>query len=87
MRHETKQAIHRVDTDQIGAFADSLAASLQRQMKNMWKPEENKTLRLFSSKEVSDMLRVSPSNLRTRHKDGSFPEVHTDIRGHRFYSA
>lgn len=87
MEHTTKQATNRIDTNQIGVFADNLATSLQRQMKNMWKPEEKKTLRRFSSKEVSDMLRVSPSNLRTRHKDGSFPDVQTDIRGHRFYSA
>ncbi|MFV0411026.1 MAG: AAA family ATPase, partial [Paracoccus sp. (in: a-proteobacteria)] len=71
----------------IGAFADSLAESLDRQMKVAFEPEERKSLRRFSSAEVAELLRVSTSNLRNRHKDGSFPEVHTDNRGHRFYSA
>ncbi|WP_158970742.1 plasmid partitioning protein RepA [Chachezhania sediminis] len=76
-----------IDSDHIGAMADSLAESLDRQMKIAFQPEERKTLRRFSSGEVAEMLRVSPSNLRNRHKDGSFPEVFTDARGHRFYSA
>lgn len=76
-----------VGSDQIGAFADSLAESLDRQMKTSFEPEDRKTLRRFSSSEVAELLRVSSSNLRNRHKDGSFPEVFTDGRGHRFYSA
>ena len=56
-------------------------------MKIAFEPEERKSLRRFSSTEVAGLLRVSPSNLRNRHKDGSFPEVHTDNRGHRFYTA
>ena len=71
----------------IGAFADNLAESFDRQMKLAFEPEERKSLRRFTSTEVAGLLRVSPSNLRNRHKDGSFPEVHTDARGHRFYSA
>ena len=76
-----------VGTADIGAFADSLAESLNRQMRAAFQPEERKSLRRFSSTEVAELLRVSPSNLRNRHKDGSFPEVFTDGRGHRFYSA
>lgn len=71
----------------IGAFADSLAQSLDRQMKLAFQPETGKSLRRFSSTEVAEILRVSPSNLRNRHKDGSFPAVHTDARGHRMYTA
>lgn len=71
----------------IGRFADNLAASLDRQMRVSFEPELRKTLRRFSSTEVAEILRVSTSNLRNRHKDGSFPEVFTDNRGHRFYSA
>jgi chromosome partitioning protein len=56
-----------------------MAASIQ--------PEERKSLRRFSSTEVAELLRVSTSNLRNRHEDGSFPEVFTDGRGHRYYSA
>ena len=76
-----------IGSSDIGAFADSLAESLDRQMKVAFEPEERKSLRRFSSTEVAELLRVSTSNLRNRHKDGSFPEVHTDGRGHRFYTA
>jgi len=72
---------------EIGQFADSLAESLDRQMRIAFEPEDRKNLRRFSSTEVAEILRVSTSNLRNRHKDGSFPDVHTDNRGHRFYSA
>ena len=76
-----------IGSSDIGAFADNLAESLDRQMKIAFEPEERKSLRRFSSTEVAGLLRVSTSNLRNRHKDGSFPEVHTDNRGHRFYTA
>ena len=76
-----------IGSSDIGAFADNLADSLDRQMKIVFEPEERKSLRRFSSTEVASLLRVSTSNLRNRHKDGSFPEVHTDNRGHRFYTA
>ena len=76
-----------VSSTDIGAYADSLAESLNRQMKAALQPEDRKSLRRFSSTEVAELLRVSPSNLRNRHKDGSFPEVYADNRGHRFYSA
>ncbi|KIC14337.1 plasmid partitioning protein RepA [Leisingera sp. ANG-Vp] len=76
-----------IGSNEIGAFADNLAESLDRQMKIAFEPEVRKTLRRFSSSEVAEMLRVSTSNLRNRHKDGSFPDVFTDNRGHRFYSA
>lgn len=76
-----------VGSSDIGAFADNLAESLDRQMKAAFKPQDRKALRRFSSTEVAEVLRVSPSNLRNRHKDGSFPEVYTDNRGHRFYTS
>lgn len=87
MYDRDKNLIQGVGSSDIGAFADSLAESLDRQMKVSFKPESRKSLRRFSSTEVAEMLRVSPSNLRNRHKDGSFPEVHSDGRGHRFYTA
>ena len=76
-----------IGSSDIGAFAENLAESLDRQMKIAFQPEERKFLRRFSSTEVAGLLRVSTSNLRNRHKDGSFPEVFTDGRGHRFYTA
>ena len=70
-----------VGSADIGVFADSLRRSLNRQMKAALQPEDRKALRRFSSTEVAELLRVSPSNLRNRHKDGSFPEVshHMDV--------
>ena len=49
-----------VGTADIGAFADSLAESLNRQMRAAFQPEERKSLRRFSSTEVAELLRVSP---------------------------
>ena len=87
MDDRTAEMMQGIGSTDIGAFADNLAESLDRQMKIAFEPEERKSLRRFSSTEVASVLRVSTSNLRNRHKDGSFPEVHTDNRGHRFYSA
>ncbi len=87
MGDQGKKLNQGVGSADIGAFADSLAESLNRQMKATLQPEDRKALRRFSSTEVAELLRVSPSNLRNRHKDGSFPEVYSDNRGHRFYTA
>jgi chromosome partitioning protein len=87
MGDQGKKLNQGVGSADIGAFADSLAESLNRQMKAALQPEDRKALRRFSSTEVAELLRVSPSNLRNRHKDGSFPEVYSDNRGHRFYTA
>lgn len=76
-----------IGSSDIGRFADNLAESLNRQMRIAFEPEERKHLRRFSSTEVAEILRVSTSSLRNRHKDGSFPEIQTDNRGHRLYSA
>ncbi len=76
----------------IGIYADSLADSLDRQMKLAYRPENGKKLRKFGAREVAELLRMSPSNLRTKHLDGTFPEV-LDEEGEdkksrqRFYSA
>jgi len=66
--------VQGIGSSDIGAFADNLAESLDRQMKIAFEPEERKSLRRFSSSEVAEFLRVSTSNLRNRHKDGSFPD-------------
>ncbi|MGY9048772.1 chromosome partitioning protein ParA [Puniceibacterium antarcticum] len=87
MDDHTPHHVRGIGSGDIGRFADSLAESLNRQMRIAFEPEERKYLRRFSSTEVAEILRVSTSNLRNRHKDGSFPEVHTDNRGHRFYTA
>lgn len=76
------------DSRLITTFAHNLATSLDRQMRNAYRPEGRKKLRLFSSKELMDLTGISASNLRLRHsEDAEFPKAETDSRGHRFYSA
>lgn len=76
-----------VDVDMISHFSDILAASLDHEMRRAYRPSERKTLRKFTAGEVTELTGITASNLRTRHKDGSFPDVATDTRGHRQYSA
>lgn len=76
-----------VDVGTISRFSDILAASLDQEMRRIYSPSEQKFLRRFTAGEVTELTGISASNLRTRHKDGSFPEVTTDARGHRLYSA
>ncbi|MBJ2153072.1 plasmid partitioning protein RepA [Tabrizicola sp. SY72] len=71
----------------ISHYSDVLAASLDQEMRRAYMPSERKSLRKFTAGEVSEFTGITASNLRTRHKDGSFPEVETDARGHRLYSA
>ena len=87
MENHSTAILRGIGSSDIGAFADSLADSLDRQMKIAYEPDNRKSLRRFSSTEVAGLLRVSTSNLRNRHKDGSFPDVFTDNRGHRFYTS
>ncbi|PTE21054.1 plasmid partitioning protein RepA [Cereibacter changlensis JA139] len=82
--HDMWQA---VSSSQLGACAETLASALDEQFREAHQPGGSKTLRKFAVGEVSDLLGVSPANLRMRHKDGSLPEVESDARGHRYYSA
>lgn len=76
------------DTRLIKGFASSLANSLDRQMRNAYRPEGRKKLRQFSSKELMELTGISASNLRLRHnEDPEFPKAEADARGHRSYSA
>ncbi|WP_245510817.1 plasmid partitioning protein RepA [Antarcticimicrobium sediminis] len=56
-------------------------------MRNSFQPDSRKMLRKFHPSEVSELTGISMSNLRSRHQDGSFPDVETDTRGRRLYSA
>ncbi|NIY95841.1 plasmid partitioning protein RepA [Salipiger sp. HF18] len=71
----------------IAANATRLSEALNHHMRNSFQPESRKTLRKFHPAEVSELTGISMSNLRTRHQDGDFPEVETDPRGRRLYSA
>ena len=71
----------------ISASAARLSEALNNHMRNSFHPESRKTLRKFHPAEVSELTGISMSNLRTRHQEGDFPEVETDSRGRRLYSA
>ena len=71
----------------IAANAARLSSALNDHMRNSFRPESRKTLRKFHPAEVSELTGISLSNLRTRHQEGDFPEVETDSRGRRLYSA
>jgi chromosome partitioning protein len=71
----------------ISANATRLSDALNHHMRNSFQPESRKTLRKFHPAEVSELTGISMSNLRTRHQEGDFPEVETDSRGRRLYSA
>ena len=73
--------------DSIGANAARLSEALNNHMRNSFQPESRKTLRKFPPAEVSELTGISMSNLRTRHQEGDFPEVETDTRGRRLYTA
>lgn len=85
---EMRFAQRDFDSDRITEFAAKLATSLDRQMKNAFRPEERKSLRSFSAREVCELTGISPSNLNTRLADDvEFPQPETDKRGHRWFSA
>lgn len=71
----------------IAAHATRLSEALNVHMRNSFQPDSRKVLRKFQPAEVSELTGISLSNLRTRHLEGDFPEVETDPRGRRLYSA
>jgi len=71
----------------ISSNAARLSDALNHHMRNSFQPESRKTLRKFHPAEVSELTGISMSNLRTRHQEGDFPDVETDSRGRRLYSA
>lgn len=71
----------------ITANASRLSEALDNHMRNSFQPDSRKMLRKFHPSEVSELTGISMSNLRSRHQDGSFPDVETDTRGRRLYSA
>jgi chromosome partitioning protein len=71
----------------ITTHAARLSEALNAHMRNSFQPESRKTLRKFQPSEVSELTGISMSNLRTRHQEGDFPDVETDSRGRRLYSA
>ncbi|EKE69360.1 plasmid partitioning protein RepA [Celeribacter baekdonensis] len=71
----------------IASNAARLSEALNTHMRNSFQPDSRKVLRKFHPAEVSELTGISMSNLRTRHQEGDFPDVETDTRGRRLYSA
>ena len=71
----------------ISTNAARLSEALNTHMRNSFQPESQKKLRKFHPAEVSELTGISMSNLRTRHQEGDFPDVETDVRGRRLYAA
>lgn len=71
----------------IAANAARLSEALNNHMRNSFQPDSRKALRKFHPAEVSELTGISMSNLRTRHQEGDFPDVETDSRGRRLYTA
>ena len=71
----------------IASNAARLSEALNNHMRNSFQPDSRKTLRKFHPAEVSELTGISMSNLRTRHQEGDFPDVETDSRGRRLYTA
>jgi chromosome partitioning protein len=71
----------------IASNAARLSEALNNHMRNSFQPDSRKSLRKFHPAEVSELTGISMSNLRTRHQEGDFPDVETDSRGRRLYTA
>ena len=71
----------------IASNAARLSEALNNHMRNSFQPNSRKALRKFHPAEVSELTGISMSNLRTRHQEGDFPDVETDSRGRRLYTA
>ena len=71
----------------IATNAARLSEALNSHMHNSFQPDSRKALRKFYPAEVSELTGISMSNLRTRHQEGDFPDVETDSRGRRLYTA
>ena len=71
----------------IASNAARLSEALNNHMRNSFQPDSRKALRKFHPGEVSELTGISMSNLRTRHQEGDFPDVETDSRGRRLYTA
>lgn len=73
--------------DKLKSDAERLSDALKHISKLFLAPQEEKTLRSFSSSEVAELLRVSDGYLRKAHFDGRIPEVQQGPGNKRLYTA
>jgi len=83
----TLQLPSNQDADEtIGAHAELLSAQLQALSQAMFPPTSRKTLRRFTSGEVSKLVRISDSMLRKMTIAGEGPIPETGTNGRRLYT-
>jgi chromosome partitioning protein len=79
--------MHPVLHDKLKSDAGRLSEALEHMSKLFLAPKEEKTLRQFSTAEVSELLGVSDGYLRKAHFDGRIPEVEQGPGNKRLYTA
>lgn len=67
--------------------SERLSAALDKHMQDTFQPENMKVLRKFSLSEAGELIGTSTSNIRKLHSDDKIPEVESDGRGRRLYTA
>ena len=77
------QTAHQILTQRASDMEQSLRASYLASLS----PAEEKELRLFTAGEAAKFLGITTGYLRKMHLTNAVPEVHTTIRGNRYYSA
>ncbi len=73
-------------TDVTQEMAERLRTALTTHLQQVYAPDHQKKLRLFSATESADLLGVSGQFLRKCHSDGSLPEPLVIKNGRRFYT-
>ena len=73
--------------EQIKKNADDLSTALERMSKVFFSPADTKTLRSFSTREVTELLGVSAGYLRKAHAEGRLPDIPLAANGQRLYTA
>ena len=73
--------------EQMDRDADMLRSSIHQHLLRRFAPNAKKTLRSFTSAEVSRWLGLSQTHLRKLHSDGKIPDVRSDESGRKAYMA
>lgn len=73
--------------EHVNFYYGELSQSLEKQLRYAHRPEERKTLRKFSPAEAADFIGMPAHNMRMKFLDGTLPEIETDARGFRQFSA
>ncbi|MHA6345442.1 plasmid partitioning protein RepA [Roseivivax sp. CAU 1761] len=73
--------------EKIRENARDLSGALERMSQVFFAPADTKTLRSFSTREVTELLGVSAGYLRKAHAEGRLPDIPLAANGQRMYTA